>query len=471
MGGQLPPLTPDVASQLAKADPVLGQNREPGFTNMYGPGANKPEGALAYMLPAAGMSALSMYLLYQKYKQDQAEREKRSAVSLSDIKAQLPNLHAPDLLLGGAAGAGAGALYDYIRGAPKGQRLASALKRILGGAAIGAGVSNLAGDRLRRYITNSMLPFGYDSGDTLKQLMPRSLSHVRDALIYDKPSYDPAAIDKKTPYFRNKDTFDRALAARRELNRISMGVDSHDPAKSVWQRNPGQKGPAYYSLNEKSPEYLQNLSALMLPTRLPPPSAVPYEDALPHLPPGTSKEDYFNAKDKQNGIDITGFFKNPLAAFRAFNAAEHKPTIDLLGSDSLLGGQQFAVRENGQNVEGMALDRFDITPTRPEYRGFLDAIRTGNIFKPSWRNQTQPNTGDYTSSQTNADAWRGVLARSVWDNVLTKEHPWIAQPFRFTPDAGGRYALEILRQNGQPAMPAITQPDMANRLADLASGQ
>jgi hypothetical protein len=469
MSGALPPLTPDVASQIAKADPVLQQNQEPGFTNTYGPGANKPEGALAYMLPAAGMGALGMYLLYQKYKQDQAEREKRSAASLNDIKAQLPNLHAPDMLLGGATGAGLGALYDYIRGAPKGKRLSSALTRILGGAALGAGAANVTGDRLRRYVTNSMLPYGYDSGGTLKQLLPRSLQHVRDALILDKPSYDPKAVASKLPFFINKDVFDKTTAARRELNRISMGVDSHDPSKSIWQRNPGQKGPAYYSLNEKAPGYLQNLAALMLPTRLKPHAVYSYEDMKANLPPDMPKE--FYTGEMQNNADISGFFKNPLAAIRAFNAAKRKPATDLLGSDSLVGGQQFAVRENGPNVEGTVLDRFDLTPGRQEYRGFLDAIRTGNIFKPSWRNQTVPNTGDYTSNQTNADAWRGVLARSVWDNVLSKEHPWIAQPFRFTPDGNAGYALELLRQNGKPAMPAITQGDMYDRLESLTPGQ
>jgi hypothetical protein len=466
MGDQLPPLTPDVASQIAKADPILGQNQEPGFANTYGPGTDKPKGQLlSAAIPAMGMGALSLYLLYRQQQQDKLEQEaeKEAKVDLEAFKAQLPGLHAPDLLLGGAAGAGAGALYDYVRGAPKGKKFQTTLKRMLTGAALGAGATNLAGDRLRRYISNSMLPFGYDSANALDQLKPRSLAHVRDALIYDKPSYDPKAVAAIAPYFAsNKEILEPVLNARRELHRIGYGVHSHNPATSAWQKNQGGKGPAHYSLNEKNPEYLKNLRALMLPTRLRPEAVYSYADMKasdPNFP--MAEHDY--KKYLQNNADVSGFFKNPQQALARYNV-NTATTPDMFGSDSLLGAQQLVTRQNGQNTEGLILDRHDVTPTKADMQSFLSALLGGRLFNKKWQEERLPNNGDYNAGQTNIGAWNSTLKRLILDRALTKEHPWVSQKFRFTPDTPGTYGLEFLKQDGQPAMPAMTQGDLYDYL-------
>jgi hypothetical protein len=366
------------------------------------------------------------------------------------------------LLLGGAAGAGAGALYDYVRGAPKGKKFQTTLKRMLTGAALGAGATNLAGDRLRRYISNSMLPFGYDSANALDQLKPRSLAHVRDALIYDKPSYDPKAVAAIAPNFAsNKEILEPVLNARRELHRIGYGVHSHNTATSVWQKNPGGKGPAHYSLNEKNPEYLKNLRALMLPTRLHPLSLHSYSDInamVPNYPFPPSEY-----KKMQRGIDISELFKRPQETIKNYNA---KKTFlpDMFAADSLLGAQQLVTRQNGQNTEGLILDRHDVTPTKTDMQSFLSALLGGKLFNKKWQEERLPNNGDYNAGQTNIGAWNSTLKRLILDRALTKEHPWVSQKFRFTPDTPGTYGLEFLKQDGQPAMPAMTQGDLSRYL-------
>jgi hypothetical protein len=470
--GITPGLSVDTASQLAKSDPVLAKNTEPGFANTYG----KPEGlSLAHGLiaaPALGMGALSLYLLYQKKKQDErdrleAEQLNPKLASLADIKAQLPGVHVPDILLGGAGGAAAGALYDYFKGAPKEKRYATALKRILGGAAIGAAGTNLLGDRARRYITNSVAgPFGYDAGNILQQLKPRSLQHVIDAAVLDKPSYDPAALAKITPHFGNNPEIAlTATNARRELGRIGMGVHSTRPDSDIWQRNVGGKGPDYYSLNEKNKEYLKHLQHLFLPSQLRPNALFSYEDAKANIPPGQLPTPEQWAASQKN-IDVSNLFKQPGAGIPFINNESDWRNVDMLGSQSLLGSQQVIAKPDGQNLAGRILDRYDVTPSAQDSRNALMNLLTGKFLSSSWRNQT-PAGNDYTRGQTNAQILKGTLGRELLDKILIKQSPWVSQRFQFKPSEIGGYGLQLQKEDGTPATDALTPGELAQYLESI----
>lgn len=448
MPAPLPPLTPDVAAEIARKDPALSRNVEPGFANMYGPGSNVPEGRNSLLIPAAGVGALGLYLLYRKRQQDLDDVEKQ-ALDMDAIMAQAPGLHAPDLILGGTAGVGAGLLYDYLRGAPKGKRFSSALRRALIGAAVGAGATNLAGDRFRRYVTNSIVPAGYDSGNILQQLKPRSFEHVRDALIYDKPSHDPEAVKKFIASVRgNKDVGDRIIAARRELKRIGFGVDRHNPGASFWQKNPGKNGPAYYSVNEKNPEYLANLRATMLPARLDP-------TEVPAL------NEFF-----RNPISVE-WLNSPSANGKALDPTATQAGLDLFGVNSLLGGQQLVSRQNGNNVDVTVLDRDDVTASKADKKHLADAFLKGNIINSTWRQALRENPEAGATGQTNAQAVNSTFARMLWDRVLSKENPWVSQKFRFSPLPGAlrsptdtpEYGMQLLNEAGKPVM-EVTQPQL-----------
>lgn len=450
-------LTPDIAAGIAQKDPVLSQNTEPGFANTYGPGTHKSDGQLGFALPALGVSALGLYLLYQKYQQDQRdkEQEKLAAIDLEALRAQLPGLHVPDLLLGGAAGAGAGMLYDYIRGGEKGKRFGQALRRILTGAAVGAGATNLAGDRFRRYMTNSVIPAGYDAGNILSQLKPRSWQHVSDAAIKDKPSYDPAKVKEFVQKFKNTEIGQRILAARREIDRIGMGVNTHNPAASVWQRNKDKT----YSINEQNPEYLRNLAAIMLP------SALQRERLMTADELGVPAEQH---------PSVGPLLQNPRAGLEFFNkgpsgkpgdAMSVQVGTDMFGTNPLLGAQQLITRQSGDEIEGLVLDRHDVTPSPESLNALSQAILSGKALDPKWRAQTADS--GYERGQTNSQMMFGTLGRLLWDRVLRHENPWVSQKFKFTPAAGPtgmpEYGLQMLKQDNTPA---FSQPFTRGNLFD-----
>ena len=492
----LPPLTPDLASQIARQDPVLSQNTEAGFANTYTPGSNIPEGRAGFLIPAAGMSALGLYLLYRKHQQDKLDEEKTAAIDWQAVRAQLPGAHVPDLLLGGAAGAGAGMLYDYLRGSEKGKRFSTALRRILTGAAIGAGATNLAGDRFRRYLTNSVVPAGYDGGNIFSQLKPRSWQHVYDAAIKDKPSYDSEALKKFYSKFTNSEIAARVLAARRELHRISFGVDLHRPLKSIWQKNKSKSNAPYYSLNEKNPNYVRNVAALMLPQELSPHSLFPPDDPQ-YLKMMAEKG--VNPTDAQKiweqtarftpprgdimPYEISNLFFAPQAALKleygnrpgrkAFKAQKY---TDLFGTNSLLGVQHIVTRKNGPNVEGITLDRHDVTPSARDIDTATNAILTGKFLQPAWRKQT---AGEgYNLNQTNAQVLKSTLGRVLWDRVLSKENPWVAQKFQFTPLPPDQrsssdipeYGLQFQRNDGSPAFGPLSRQQLSNYLEQAQTG-
>ena len=490
-----PGLSVDQAAAIAKTDPVMSQNTEPGFANTYTRASHVPDGQLEFAVPLVGIGALGTYLLYRKYLDDQKARqesEKQAKIDWQAVRAQLPGIHAPDILLGGAAGAGAGLLYDYIRGAEKGKRMPTALRRALTGALVGAGGANLVGDRFRRYVTNSIVPATYDADSALSQLTPRSWSHVYDAAIKDKPTYDSKAVQEFSKSFRNSEVAQRVLTARRELDRIGMGVHLHDPRASIWQRNKTDKGAPYYSLNEKNKDYLKNLAAVMLPSRLSVDSLYSPDDpaylaaaADAGLTPEQTRQEW-NANAIGVGTEpysISDLFFNPLRYLRQTYSKTDNPAMaeqlktDLFGTQPLLGAQQIAAEKVGPNVRGSVLDRHDITPTSGDMSQLSDAILRGKVLSKDWRNQAANSQG-YTGNKTNYQAMKATLGRLAWDRVLRHENPWVAQKFQFAPKSSPQeatgvpeYTLQMLKQDNTPAFAPMSRENLGAYLYQLQNGK
>jgi hypothetical protein len=410
MSGSIPPLSVDQASQIAKNTPGLAANTEPGFANTYGPGTHLPGGLLESAIPAAGIGALGLLLFYRRHLQDQQAKQKRQnkQASLADLQAQLPGIHAKDMLLGGALGGGAGLLYDLAKGAPEGKRLSKALKRVLGGAAIGAVGANVLGDRFRRYHSNVMIPAGYDAGQKARQLVPKSMQQFVDAAIKDKPAFDPKDLAEFQSRYYDKEIANTVLGARRELNRIAQGVHSKNPITDYWQKNTNGKNAPYYSVNEQNPNYSGNVDRLFGP------QINSTFEALRKNP------DEIIATENQN-IDP-----------RYSGAWQHS---GLFGADTLLGGQQVIATRDGKNIVGRVLDRYDMTPSKAELQEAGKAVTGLQILNPWWwAKQREKAPGDYNKDDTtNAGFMANLLSRLAWDKVLTEEHPWVSQNFKITP--------------------------------------
>lgn len=415
------PLSADNAGAIASTTPGI-TNTEPGYANTYLTGTDSPAGWLAAGLPALGVGGLGLLMLYRRHLQDEEERKRQlKTASWQDIKAQLPGFHAKDMLLGGALGGGAGLLYDSLAQKPKDKsRLRTALRRALTGAAIGAGGANLLGDRLRRYITNVKTPFSYGTDS----ILPQSFRQFWDAAVLDKPSFNPQTLDKLVQdnpnVFADREALDTMLAARRELNRRSFGVHSNNAATDVWQKNKGDKGPDYYSLNEQNKNYLQHLQTLFFPSGQP------------------------------NRV-AEGLFENPGETLHVGNTNSWLST-GLFGADSLLGGQQVIAKPTGDllrpTYKGRVLDRYDMTPSAYDKKHLAAAALRGDIFRPSWRGAVEGNTG-YTAVPNGTRA-NSTLLRMLWDNWLSEERPWVSQNFTMAPQADGKYELELNRESGEP---------------------
>ena len=434
MSEAVPTLSVDAASDYVKGLPGMSSQTEPGFANTYGKGSDTPSGIMAAALPAAGIGALSLYLLYRRKLQDEQEAQQKQA----DLQSQLPGLHPKDILLGAAAGGGAGLIYDLAAGTKPGEkRLPKALKRILGGAAIGGAGANLIGDRARRYITNTVIPLDYNASDKVKQLMPGSLKRFIDAAILDKPSFNPKRVQEYIATLKMKgtrgdpgpDDLPAVINARRELNRIAFGVHTPNAAADYWQYNKGNKGPGYYSVNESNPNYK------------------------------TIREQLFGPRSVTARGIIDAVTQDPVAAIAGQNREKQWRTSGLFGADTLMGGQQVSLPPSAKSpLIGRVLDRFDVTPSQDDVTYAQDAVRKFKIFSPAWWASKKETPGySSTTPETNKQFMGGLISRLFWDKILTEKYPWVSQQFRVskaTPVVPRLYnwpgKFELLKEDGTP---------------------
>ena len=235
-----------------------------------------------------------------------------------------------------------------------------------------------------------------------------------DALIADKPSYDPKILAGLTDRFSGDvDARDIAIAARYELGRRALGVHTNNAIKDFWQKNKGTAGPDYYSVNEKNPAYSKNVNKLYRPSM-----------------PG-------------------GMMPNSREAISALNQAQGWRMFDSLGANSLLGEQQVVTDKNNQ---GRVVDRYDVTPAKKDTDKFVNAVMSGDVLRPGWHKKPLDDAGVYDKDKTNQTWLTSLLGRMFWDKVLTEEHPWVSQRFQLTPDQStGMSNLELLRESGKPS--------------------
>jgi hypothetical protein len=302
---------------------------------------------------------------------------------------------------------------------------------------LGGGVANLAGDRARRYISNTLMPFGYDS-DRLKNVKPDSFQKVWNAAILDKPTYDLNDLKLITDIGNSGGSID----ARREIMRRTFGVHANNAATDWWQKNKN----GYYSLNEKHPEYAQRLRLLFGPESV---------NAGPTV--------------------MNRLLQNPQAFLTEYNTQRpahnrsQANAYDLFSSGQIVGDQQVPFAVRGPRVDAQVLDRFDLTPN-PTEKAHLKTWVFNKLRgrDPAWNDRHNSGEGfDYSSGnlRTNEQVAKTLGARWLWENVLSSELPWISQKMTMLPNdpeavkknpTGLPYRLQFLRENNKPAIPPIT---------------
>lgn len=450
------PSPTDFRDTIRQQMPDLPDINEPGFASTFDYNAAKEK--LWKYSPVVGLGGVGAALWYlnqqrpsvkakaiaKKKQRELAATEKTADLKeiIENIRWHLPKLRVPDTVAGGLAGAGVGGLYDLIRGKGKdGKR--KTLKRVLTGALTGAGLSNVVGDRFRRYISNTKLPLGY-TANAAGEIKP-SLKRIWNAAILDKPDYDPKAL----AYWQDKPGGKMLpfLPARRELVRRQFGLP-FDQKNQWWQKNPE----GYYSLNEKSPDYAKRLSLLF----------------GSHANKGIRRpSSLYSGPEK--------ILTDPEKALPAFSKyPDRQPgDYDFFGSGPLFGGMHLPYQKNPDgSYSGMALDRWDLTPNQRE-ADFFKANWRKALTDSEWRKAPlKENLSWYmrpdAAGHTNASAMKNLAGRWIWDNILSDEIPWVGQKFHVAPNTtprtwgqalgGGTYTpntLQFLKSDNTPATPAM----------------
>lgn len=417
---------------------------------------------------------------------------------LETIRHHLPKLRPVDTAVGMAGGAGAGLLWDLIRGTGKDEqgrkKPSRRLQRVLSGALLGAGASNIAGDRFRRYLSNTVYPTNYGRGDSkIRELIPGTrfdpLSgeeqtgkggdkiQSRDALqdiwqgaVLDKPTY------KVAPRYSTPSVSDHALSARRELVRRSFGLPINNKDNAYWQKNKG----GYYSLNEQSPEYATRLRALFGPSK------PLFQDKPAKNRPYLSHEQLLRAPHKT---------LRDLNTARDYVQETQNVDFSMFGGPQINGVQQLPHKTLPDGtIAGESFDRWDMTLGDKEQRVFDDgmkALRTGGLAGfNTWGQQPmaqQINKYMGPGTSNNINAVKTLAGRWAWDKILTDENPWVRQRFQLTKapqrswsdwmatsNEANRdamlspYRLQFLTDSGAPATQEMSQQALRKWMANPA---
>jgi hypothetical protein len=385
--------------------------------------------ALTAAPPAAVLGGLALWRPWeQPPPPPKSVRRRRPAVkaaAVSDVAnaiySQLPRIRLPDTIAGAGVGALGGLAYDALRGVKPGEsRWRKRLGRALTGAGVGALGANVVGDRARRYISNTLVPFGYKP-DSVEEQKTNIASRIWEAGIMDRPQYGighekglarlkqygaPPSGYGPGPqdYDYRKDTLENyILPSRREIVRRQLGVHTDDPTKDIWVAGPNDQ----LSLNPQNPRAVATAQRFMGGLR-----------------GGIPSELFRGGSDASRYIDE--FSKG----------VEHK---DSMFETGVVGGQQIPyIKKPGGGIEGSILDRWDYTLDPKEDVFFRENAR--NMLDPAWRSQPfdpkEPLSG-YMNKETfptNESAWKALGGRWGLDNLVAYKHPWITQRFRVEPD-------------------------------------
>lgn len=467
-----------------KQFPDLVHKDEPGFANSYADPDWKNFLWRNSALVPLGLAASGLAGLYYTNTKPQPKAKKKKPTpttktadlknTLFNIRSQLPGLHPVDTAVGTLGGAALGGLYDIVRGnstrLPENKRWRNTARRVLAGALLGGAGANFVGDRVRRHISNTLMPFGYEP-ENLKQvrvsladlkkalanrwrlyragetnitgrgvdggenIKPDVISRLWNTAVLDKPDYDPKLLAEISAVRSGGE-----LDARREIMRRTFGVHTNNPINDWWQKNKG----GYYSLNEKNPEYEQRLRLI------------------------------FGPADNWYKHRFDDLLKNPREFLTEYNTQRAQETqadkYNIFSNWQITGSQQVPFAQRGRRIDGQVLDRFDLTlnPDETQYlkkwfkRKYLNNDKAW-LGKP----ENDKGTFDYELTGATNDARGGTMAgRWLWENVLSSELPWISQKFTITPapppPVNGSTAtfyrpwqFQFLRESGRPAGPLI----------------
>lgn len=319
--------------------------------------------------------------------------------TLRNIQGQLPNIRLPDTLAGAGLGAGVGYLYDKYNPDeqnPKKKRL----NRILAGAGIGAAGSNVLGDRFRRYVTNTVEPFGYSNkgNSTTAALKPGSFKRFWDASVMDRPQQDGVKKYLGGDYkgWRGKGT--DVTAARRELQRLAMGVQTYNPKENIWLKQPDNT----YSINPNFGDSESMIQHMMYPPK--------NDRLLSHK-----------------------FLQDPMSVIGAINTG--KTLNDSPGyMQDITGGQRIAVTPSQTGPESSL--------GKPGYNNYIAKIQDRwNTELRGYERQSLTNWAkqrylhgdrnakieDYYTSGRPEDTAKSYVERWVNQHLLYKNAPWVSQ--------------------------------------------
>lgn len=324
----------------------------------------------------------------------------------TEARRQLPGFHLPEAALGGVVGGLGGAAIGALRGPTDGK---STGRRMLEHAALGAGLGavggTVLGDRARRYVSNSVIPWAYDA-DPKEALRPKSWQHVWDAAIRDRPAYAASEPGRYNDLlagsgYRARTLHDYFVPARRELLRRTLGVHADDATADFWAKDPasGSYGinPGRPDVDEVARRFAGNAAAPLRPQHL---------------------QDPGQLVDSINGAQDTGH---------------------LLGA-AAVGHQRIEASPGpGGALAAHVRDRwdFDLHPDeRGRFRDGVSALLSGR----------RPDPG-----------WAGLAGRAFLDHAVSHEKPTIDQRMRFVPGEHGwdQHSLQFLGEDGKPIGAAV----------------
>lgn len=153
-------------------------------------------------------------------------QQAKTASLMEDIAYHAPRVRLLDSVVGAGLGAGAGLATAGVRNLrrDKNEERSGYLSHAAIGGLLGATGANVVGDRARRYITNSVVPFGYETKGLKDMLLPTDKGTLYNRLIKDVP-------DTKANHHeqRHSPNIGLAPAVRREFWRTSMNLPTKDP--------------------------------------------------------------------------------------------------------------------------------------------------------------------------------------------------------------------------------------------------
>lgn len=342
----------------------------------------------------------------------------------------VPRVRLVDSVAGGLLGAGAGAAVQAVRNQFRDDADIKRRGRGYGaatllGAAAGVAGGNVVGDRARRYLSNTLVPMGYEgngeeSPTPWERVRPKSWRQFYDAAIRDVPAHQPVEGEWAwSPFYKNMtpeqvraDYAKRVaetptLRARTELVRRELGVHTDDAARDAWVRNPDGS----LSVNPQAPDAKGLLELLT---------------GSPDHAAGMAADPITYARDANTG---------------AGSGHTNSGSSGLMGG--LVGGQRAQLiplpgrgltKDDGGHLLRV-LDRWDYT-LDPKERAFVGRYLPKLLTDRKALDAPVPPemTDDYTAGhQRSGDLLKTLLARDVMDRVLVHEQPWIHQYLRFDP--------------------------------------